>query len=71
MSIAKITQDITGKSADKRAKKINGEKVIEVILIVCIIITSVNLTYWLVPTFLSVSFVLLQMRKMINFKTKR
>jgi len=71
MSIAKITKDITGKSSETRTRKLNGEKIVEVGLIILIIITSVNLTYWLVPTFLSISFGLLQLRKITNYKTKR
>lgn len=67
--IKKQTADIYGK--DKTKRNINGEKITETILIICIIISSVNLTYWLVPTFLSISFVLIQLRKIANRFTKK
>jgi hypothetical protein len=71
MSIAKITKDILGEKTEKRTKKINGEKITEGVLIILIIVTSLNLTYWLVPTFVSISFVLLQIRKVANNMKKR
>ena len=72
MSIAKQTKDIYGKKIEKGIKKgFNGEKITEIILIICIIISSVNLTYWLVPTFLSIAFVLIQLRKISNKISKR
>lgn len=70
MSIAKITKDLLGEKSEKRTRKINGEKIIEGTIILLIIISSVNLIYWLVPTFLSVSFALLQVRKLVNKKIK-
>ena len=69
MSILKQTKDIYGKG--KKKKSINGEKVTETIIIILIIVTSVNLIYWLIPTFLSISFVLLQLRKVVNKYSKR
>ena len=67
--IKKQTADIYGKK--DRKKTLNGERIIESVLIICIVITSLNLTYWLVPTFLSISFVLLQLRKISNKIAKR
>lgn len=74
MVLGKITKDIYGKSKEKSDEKgkegLNSEKFIEVTLIILIIISSVNLTYWLVPTFLTISFVLIQLRKVVNKFTK-
>lgn len=74
MVLGKITKDIYGKTKDgdkeKSKEGLNGEKIIEVTLIILIIVSSVNLTYWLVPTFLTISFVLIQLRKITNKITK-
>ena len=74
MVLGKITKDIYGKSKEKSDEKgkegLNGEKFIEVTLIILIIVSSVNLTYWLVPSFLTISFVLIQLRKVVNKFTK-
>lgn len=65
MSIAKLTKDIIGEK-EKRTRKFNGETITEGLLIIFIIVTSFNLVYWVVPTFLCISFLLLQVRKIVN-----
>lgn len=75
MSIAKITEDLLGEKKEKKEKKINvkfnRENVIDTVLLISIIITSVNIVYWTVPLFLTGVFLLKYTKKMINYYVKK
>jgi len=65
MSIAKITKDLTVKK-EKKKIVINKEKTISITLLLLIILSSINKDYFLVPIFLSASFLFIQLRRIVN-----
>jgi hypothetical protein len=69
MSIEKRTKDIYG-TKDK-LKKINFSGVIEILILIFIVITSVNMEYYFVPIYFTVIFILIQLKKVIDYIIKK
>ena len=67
----KMLKDAVGNREKKEKKKLNAKFIFEIILMICIIVTSVNIIYWLVPTFLSIVFLLMQIRTIVNYITEK
>lgn len=69
MSIAKKTKDIYGKKEKRKMPNFSG--VIEILILIFIIITSVNIEYYIVPIYFTVVFLLIQLKKVIDYILKK